>query len=119
MIRIHAYSNPFGRSISPSTPAQINPKTSYIKVSQNKIQVIVSVFVNFLVAIDVTANPIAQSAAAIIAGLKVLKSGLATINMPRKPSKIANNLIKVIFSFKKIGANTATQIGTENSNANN
>ena len=66
------------------------------KVSQNKIQVIVSVFVNFLVAIDVTANPIAQSAAAIIAGLKVLKSGLATINMPRKPSKIAARLMPII-----------------------
>ena len=119
MIRIHTNSSPFGRSIFPSIPAQINPKTSCMIVSQNKIQVIVSVLVNFLVEIDVTANPIAQSAAATIAGLKVLRSGLATINIPIKPSKIADTLIKVIFSFKKIGANTATQIGTENSNANN
>ena len=36
-----------------------------------------------------------------------------------RPAKIANTLTKVSFSFKKMGANTATQIGTENSNANN
>ena len=47
------------------------------------------------------------------------KFGLATIRIPIKPTKIAKNLTKVSFSFKKIGANTATQIGTENSNANN
>jgi hypothetical protein len=83
------------------------------------MQVIDSVEVNFLVVIEVTAKPIAHNAAEIIAGSRDEKFGLATIRIPTKPTKIAKNLTKVSFSFKKIGANTATQIGTENSNANN
>ena len=112
-------SKPIGKSISPSIPEQINPKMNCIIVNQNKMHVIDSVEVSFLVVIEVTAKPIAHNAAEIIAGSRDEKFGLATIRIPTKPTKIAKNLTKVSFSFKKIGANTATQIGTENSNANN
>ena len=116
---IHMNSNPIGKSISPSIPEQINPKINCIIVNQNKMHVIVSVEVNFLVVIEVTAKPTAHNAAEIIAGSKDEKFGLATISIPTKPIKIAKTLTKVSFSFKKMGAKTATQIGTENSNANN
>ena len=112
---IQINSKPLGKSISPSTPAQISPKENCIRVSQNKMQVIVSVLVSSLVAIEVTAKPIAHKAAEIIAGSKAEKLGLATINIPTKPIAIDKNLTKVSFSFKNIGARTATQIGTENS----
>ena len=59
-----------------------------------------SVVVSFLVVIDATANPIAQSAAAINAGSKEEKFGLATIKIPTNPVNTARNLTNVNFSFK-------------------
>ncbi len=92
IIVIQINSKPLGKSISPSTPAQISPKENCIRVSQNKMQVIVSVLVSSLVAIEVTAKPIAHKAAEIIAGSKAEKLGLATINIPTKPIAIDKNL---------------------------
>ena len=70
-----------------------------------------------LVAIPVPVKQIAHNAAAIIPGVTPILSGLATISIPKKPIKAAKSRLFVNFSDRKIGANKATHIGTENSKA--
>ena len=54
-----------------------------------------------------------------MAGSSCLKSGLATIKTPLNPSITASTRSRVKASPKSNGANKATQMGVENSSANN
>ena len=119
MITSHGKVELFGSLKSLSYPAQIIPKTSCINVNQNKISIIPSVRVNILVVIDVNANIIEHPAAANIPIEIGSIPGLATNKIPQKPTKADPILTGVSFSERKNGAQIATQIGTENSNANN
>ena len=86
-------------------------------VSQNRIQVILTVCVSCFVNITEQANPIAHNAAGIIPGANPASQGLVTISIPMKPIKIEIILIFVRCSPNKKGAAIMTHNGTENSKA--